>query len=67
MKELDIILELIRDSNWHSIGEIKRETSLPSETLDKVLSFLHEQAFIDKENGELRITPTGQRLLELPD
>ena len=67
MKELDTILELIRDSNWHSIGEIKRETSLPSETLDKILNLLHEQAFIDKESEKLRITPTGLRFLELPD
>ncbi len=67
MKDLDVILDLIRDSHWHSVGEIRREISLPSEALDKVLSFLHEQAFIDKKNGEMRITPIGLRLLELPD
>ncbi len=66
MKDLDVILDLIRDSNWHSVGEIRREISLPSETLDKVLSFLNEQAFIDRKNEELRITPKGLRLLDLP-
>lgn len=66
MKSLDRTLEILRDSNWHSVEEIKKETDLPSETLDRVLSFLKEQAFIDKENEKLRITPVGLKLLELP-
>lgn len=66
MKSLDRTLELLRDSNWHSVEEVQREIALPSETLNKVLGFLQEQAFVDKENGMLRITPVGLKLLGLP-
>jgi DNA-binding IclR family transcriptional regulator len=66
MKDLDKILELMRDSNWHSLEELRKEITLPSEKLDNVLSFLQEQGFVDKEDEKLRITPAGLRLLELP-
>lgn len=63
---LDMILELLEDSRWHNVNEIKKEIILPPHTLDEILYFLHEQAFIDKEHDELRIAPLGLRLLELP-
>lgn len=66
MEELDSILELIRDSQWHSIEEIQGEINLPSDKLNEVILFLKEQAFLDKQNGSIRITPAGLRLLELP-
>ncbi|SNQ58953.1 hypothetical protein [Candidatus Methanoperedens nitratireducens] len=66
MEELDSILELIRDSQWHSIEEIQGEINLPSDKLNEVILFLKEQAFVDKQNGSIRITPAGLRLLELP-
>jgi predicted transcriptional regulator len=66
MEELDTILELINDSQWHSIEEIQKEVNLPSDKLNGVIRFLQEQAFVDKQNGSLRITSAGLRLLELP-
>lgn len=66
MKSLDRTLELLRDANWHSVEELQKEVALPSDMLDKVLIFLQEQAFIDKEYEKLRITPAGLKLLELP-
>ena len=66
MEELDTILELIKDSRWHSIEEIQKEVDLPSDKLNEVIRFLEEQAFINKQNGSLRITPAGLRLLNLP-
>ncbi len=66
MEELDAILELIKDSKWHSIEELQKEVDLTSDKLDEVIRFLKEQAFVDKQNGSLKITPAGLRLLELP-
>lgn len=66
MKSLDKILELIQDSNWHAVEEIKKKISLPEEKLDKMLSFLQEQKYIDREHERLRITSIGLRFLELP-
>jgi len=66
MKSLDRILELIRDSKWHTIEEVRKEFFLPGEKLDKILIFLQEETFIDKEHGRLRITSRGLKLLGLP-
>lgn len=66
MEELDVILELIKDSQWHSIGEIQKEVNLPSDKLNEIIRFLKEQAFIDTQDGSLRITQAGLRVLELP-
>lgn len=66
MKQLDRILEFLRDFQWHSIEEIKKETSMPDEKLNELLYFLQEQSLINKENEKVRITPEGLKFLELP-
>jgi len=66
MRSLDKVLELVQDSHWHSFDQIKKETSLPADKLNKVFRFLQEQAFVDKKNGKLRIKPRGLKFLELP-
>ncbi len=66
MESLDGILEQIRDAQWHNIDEVKQNTPLSQGTLDKLLLFLQEQEFIDKNNEKLRITSFGSRYLQLP-
>ncbi len=66
MESLDGILEQIRDAQWHNIDEIEQNTALSQGTLDKLLLFLQEQAFIDKKNERLRITSFGLKYLQLP-
>ncbi|VVB84341.1 Uncharacterised protein [uncultured archaeon] len=66
MEYFDGILEQIRDAQWHNIDEITQNTSLPHDTLNKLLLFLQEQAFIDKKNETLRITSFGLKYLQLP-
>jgi predicted transcriptional regulator len=66
MKYLDMALELLRDSQWHSIMSIKKEISLQNEKLNTILFFLQEHEFIEKENEKMRITSLGLRFLELP-
>lgn len=66
MEYFDRILEQIRDAQWHNIDEITQNTSLPHDTLNKLLLFLQEQEFIDKKNEKLRITSFGSKYLQLP-
>jgi len=63
---LDNVLELLKDSQWHMIEEVKREIPLPKENLDKIIDFLFEHGFIDIDNSTLRITSKGLKFLELP-
>ncbi len=65
MRTLDKILKQLQDTQWHSIDETKQVVSMPSDTLNEVLSFLHEQAFIKKEDEKLKITSLGLKLLLL--
>ena len=64
MNSLDNVMEFLRDSQWHSIVSIKEEISLPDETFNKILSFLKDTGFIDKENEKIRLTSLGSRFLE---
>jgi hypothetical protein len=67
MKRLDMILELVKDSQWHSIDEIKDHVPVSAEGLKCLLTFLDESDFIEFENSNerLKIKPLGLRLLEL--
>jgi len=65
MENLDRITELLRDSQWHSLEEIKQEIPLPKAKLNELLIFLQELEVIVKENGNLRITARGLRFLDL--
>jgi hypothetical protein len=67
MKRLDIILELLKDSQWHSFDEIKDHVPVSAEGLKCLLTFLAESDFIDFEisNERVKIKPLGLRLLEL--
>jgi predicted transcriptional regulator len=66
MKHLDLILGLLRDSHWHSVESIKKEISLPTEKLNKIISLLQEFGFTDKEDNMIRISRLGLKFLELP-
>ncbi len=62
---LDRILGLLQDIQRHSLEEIQKTMTLPSEKLNEVLHFLQEQALIDKKDETLRITCTGLKFLQL--
>ncbi|NJD77166.1 MAG: hypothetical protein FIB08_08755 [Candidatus Methanoperedens sp.] len=65
MKPMDRILKQLQDTQWHSLDEIKKSVSLPSQTLNAIICFLQEQAFINKEDEKLRITRLGLRYLDI--
>jgi len=68
MKPLDKILELIHDSNWHSLDEIGSRVPLSEDKFEKVIAFLEENEFIslDDDNKSAKIKTLGLRFLELP-
>jgi hypothetical protein len=66
MKHIDLVFEILRDSQWHSIESIKKDISLPNEILNKIISLLQEFGFTDKENEMLRISSLGLKFLKLP-
>ena len=65
MRNLDIIMELLADSSWHSIEEIKTGTHLKIEMIDELIDFLHELDFIEKDNDDLKITEKGLKFLDI--
>lgn len=66
MKHIDMVLELLKDTQWHSIESLKKEIPLKNEKLNKIISFLQEFKFTDKENEMIRISSLGFRFLKLP-
>lgn len=66
MIKIDKIMEMLQDCRYYSIERIKKQTSLPKKKIDIVLRFLKQEALIEEENGKVKITPRGLKLLELP-
>lgn len=62
---LDRILERLGDDQWHSIAEVQKAVSLPSNKFNRLVSFLQEEAFIEKKNEKVKITGLGLKFLEL--
>lgn len=68
MKHLDIVLESLEDSQWHSLDEIRGHFSLSEDKLKRIIRFLEEEEFIsfDEERGRAKINPLGLTFLALP-
>lgn len=64
----DRLLELLKDSQWHSLKEIEEKISIPEGDFASVLSLFIEFDFISRmdEGSKVRIKPLGSRFLELP-
>jgi len=68
-KTLDRILELLKDSEWHLMDELKAKLFfLPDEKLNEIIRFLEEYKFVNfnKEEKKAKIEPLGLSFLELP-
>jgi predicted transcriptional regulator len=66
MKPLNTIVELLTDSQWHRLEDIKKQINLQEEVFNSLLFFLKEQRLLEIENEKLRITPRGLEFLDLP-
>ena len=65
---LDVILELLRDSQWHPVKEIEEAIWLPEEKLVDILGFFADFDLISYVDGKSRvkIMPHGLSVLRLP-
>ena len=63
MRSLDKILQQLQDAQWHSLDDVKESIFLPSDKLNAALCFLEKQSFINMEDGKLKITDLGLKLL----
>lgn len=66
MENLDRILELLRDSEWHDMEEIQKEIPVHRDQFMELIPFLEEQGLIRKEHKNMKITPKGLHFLGLP-
>ena len=65
MRNLDIIMELLADSSWHSLEEIKKGMSLNIEVMNEIINFLQELDFIERNDDNLKITEKGLKFLDI--
>ena len=65
MSKLDDFLNLIKDGTWHSLTQLSKELSLPTEQLAKISETLSEQGLIQyrEEAGCVRIDPEWSPVL----
>ena len=59
------ILELLNDSQWHTLDEIQKKTELNRDQLQHVIAFFKEYQFIvtDDTKGELKLREDVRRFL----
>jgi len=65
--KISMILCPLSDGKWHGIAELSRKSSLDSQEIEEILSFLDKFEFarVDFENGKVKINKDFQKLLEL--
>ncbi|MEM3377565.1 MAG: hypothetical protein QW674_01290 [Candidatus Bathyarchaeia archaeon] len=65
MSKLVVMLELLADGEWHEIVELHQRLGLDACTVEEVMAFLCEYAFvqIDGERGRVRVNPDFKKLL----
>ena len=66
---MDELLELLEDSHWHLVDELKAKLLLPSEEkLNEIIRFLEKYEFVtfDVQEKKAKIEPLGLSLLQLP-
>lgn len=65
MKNIDIVMELLADSSWHSLEEMKKGISLKIEIINKIINFLQELELVERNDDNLKITEKGLTFLNL--
>ena len=65
MRILDRILGQLQDTKWHSLDEINKGISVPSDKLNELLFFLENQALVIIKKEKIRITGLGLKFLDL--
>lgn len=69
MSKLDSFFSLIKDGTWHSLTELSKELSLPTEQLAKISEILSEQGLIEyrEEAGLVKVDLESSSILSEDD
>lgn len=67
INQVNKILEMLNDGAWHLMGELESESQFPPNAFNNVIDFLQQYKFVEVKNKQVRITESGQELLELPE
>ncbi|MGQ9566185.1 MAG: hypothetical protein ACUVT5_06545 [Candidatus Bathyarchaeales archaeon] len=64
--KVDVLFEVLRDGEWHSLNEIISKTGMDKEKTKLIVSFLEEFDFIrmDREKKKVRLDVLTRRFLE---
>lgn len=66
MQEIDEVVSLIGDGQWHGLKEIGSKSRLPKPIIGKILEFLANYCFVhfDSQRKTVRITPSLSKFLK---
>ncbi|MFQ6063884.1 MAG: hypothetical protein ACE5L6_00230 [Candidatus Bathyarchaeia archaeon] len=65
MREIDEVVSLIKDDQWHTLEDIIKKTKLPQSQTNKILEFLTNYNFIDYDpkHEKVKVTPSLMKFL----
>ena len=55
LREIDEVVDLIRDGQWHQLEDVVNKIKLPKPKTDKILEFLADYDFIDLDNKHKKV------------
>ena len=66
MSAIDWIMELLKDGDWHTIGEIETKARIPNAKLAPVVGFLSKYGLVQVDQGlqKLRLAPKTRQFLQ---
>lgn len=66
MREIDEVVSLIGDGQWHDLEEIGTKSRLPKPVISKILEFLASYQFVDFDGQRktVRITSSLSKFLK---
>ncbi len=66
LREIDAILELLIDGEWHRIEDLSLMLDMPGDRLRSTLSFLAEHGFVQRRthDGSVKIESELKSLME---
>jgi len=66
LSEINELLELLEDDEWHDLGQVAEAMRLNEFRVELIVSFLAEYEFVstDKEGRRIRLAPSVLRFLK---
>jgi len=66
LQEIEEIVSLIKNGQWHSLEDVTEKTELPEIKTNEILQFLANYNFIDldRERKKVKVTPSLMEFLK---